>query len=420
MFVDQARIYVKGGNGGDGVVAFRREKYVPQGGPSGGDGGRGADVVFQADQGLRTLMDFRYRRHYKGERGQHGQGKNMHGAGAPDLVIKVPVGTVIKDAETGEVLADLVRHGQTFIGAKGGRGGRGNARFATSTHRAPAFAEKGEPGAERWLILELKLLADVGLVGFPNAGKSTLISRVSAARPKIADYPFTTLIPNLGVVEVAPGETFVMADIPGLVSGAHRGIGLGHEFLRHIERTRVLVFVLDCSGLEERDPAQDYEILLQELRLYRPDLLERPRLIAANKIDAPGAEDVVTGLRKRIDNIEVFPISALTGKGVDELVKRVYLILSQIPEASTATEEIVVTRFNQEVPFVISKTDGVFKISGDRIEKLVAMTDFDNDEALPRFQHIIEKMGINQALREKGIQNGDLVRILDLEFEYRE
>ena len=314
MFVDQARIYVKGGDGGNGAVAFRREKYVPRGGPSGGDGGRGANVVFQADEGLRTLMDFRYRRHYKGQRGEHGKGKDMHGAAAPDLVIKVPVGTVIKDAETGVVLADLVENGQTFIGAKGGRGGRGNARFATSTNRAPAFAEKGEPGTERWLILELKLLADVGLVGFPNAGKSTLISRVSAARPKIADYPFTTLVPNLGVVEVAPGQSFVMADIPGLISGAHRGAGLGHEFLRHIERTRVLVFILDCSGFEGRDPVEDYETLLEELRLYRSDLLERPRIIAANKVDVSGAMEIVSSLQERIDDIEVFPISALTGE----------------------------------------------------------------------------------------------------------
>ena len=420
MFVDQARIYVKGGDGGNGVVAFRREKYVPQGGPSGGDGGRGANIVFQAEEGLRTLMDFRYRRHYKGERGQHGQGKNMHGAGASDLVIKVPVGTVIKDADTGDVLGDLVMNGQTFVGAKGGRGGRGNARFASSTHRAPAFAEKGEPGAEHWLVLELKLLADVGLVGFPNAGKSTLISKVSAARPKIADYPFTTLVPNLGVVEIAPGETFVVADIPGLISGAHQGAGLGHEFLRHIERTRVLVFVLDCSGLEERDPVKDYEILLQELRLYRPDLLERPRLIAANKIDALGAMEIAAGLGKHIKDIEIFPISALTGEGVDQLVKRVYLSLSKIPDAPAATEEIVVTRFKENIPFTVSKTNEAYEISGDRIEKLVAMTNFDNDDALPRFQHIIEKMGINQALRAKGIKNGDLVRILDLEFEYQE
>ena len=420
MFVDQARIYVKGGDGGNGAVAFRREKYVSQGGPSGGDGGRGANVVFQAEAGLRTLMDFRYRRHYKGRRGEHGKGKNMHGAGASDLVIKVPVGTVIKDAETGAVLADLVESGQTFIGAKGGRGGRGNARFATSTHRAPAFAEKGERGAERWLVLELKLLADVGLVGFPNAGKSTLIARVSAARPKIADYPFTTLVPNLGVVEVAPGESFVMADIPGLISGAHRGAGLGHEFLRHIERTRVLIFILDCSGFEGRDPVDDYETLLEELRLYRPDLLERPRIIAANKVDVPGAMEVVSSLQKRVEGIEIFPISALTGEGVDPLVNKAYQTLLQLPEVFATTGDLVVTRFDDEPPFTIKKVNGGYEIKGERIEKLVAMTDFDNEEALPRFQHIIEKMGINQALRENGIKNGDLVRILDLEFEYQE
>lgn len=420
MFVDQARIFVKGGDGGNGTVAFRREKYVPQGGPSGGDGGRGANVVFQADEGLRTLMDFRYRRHYKGQRGEHGKGKNMHGASAPDLVIKVPVGTVIKDAETGAVLADLVENGQTFVGAKGGRGGRGNARFATSTHRAPAFAEKGEPGDERWLILELKLLADVGLVGFPNAGKSTFISRVSAARPKIADYPFTTLVPNLGVVEVAPGESFVMADIPGLISGAHRGAGLGHEFLRHIERTRVLVFILDCSGFEGRDPVEDYETLLEELRLYRSDLMERPRIIAANKVDVPGAMEVVSSLRERVKDIPVFPISALTGEGVDQLVNKVYQTLSQLPEVVTTAGDMVITRFEDRTPFTINTVDGVYEIRGERIEKLVAMTNFDNEEALQRFQHIIEKMGINQALRERGIKEGDIVRIQDLEFEYQE
>ncbi len=420
MFVDQARIYVKSGDGGNGAVAFRREKYVPQGGPAGGDGGKGADIIFRAEQGLRSLMDFRYRRHYKGERGQNGQGKNRHGAGASDMVIRVPVGTVIMDAETGDVLADLVLNGETFVGAKGGRGGRGNARFSSSTQRAPAFSEKGEPGVERQLVLELKLLADVGLVGFPNAGKSTLISSVSAARPKIADYPFTTLIPNLGVVEMAPGETFVMADIPGLISGAHQGSGLGHEFLRHIERTRVLVFVLDCSGLEERDPVEDYEALLQELRLYREDLLQRPRIIAANKMDAPGAEELVARVQENIDDIEVFPISALTGQGVEELVKRVYYTLSQIPEIQPDTEEIVVTRYQEEVPFKIKKINDAFEISGDRIEKLVAMTDFGNEEALQRFQYTIEKMGINQALREKGVHNGDPVRIGDLEFEYQD
>ncbi|NLV16740.1 MAG: GTPase ObgE [Syntrophomonadaceae bacterium] len=420
MFIDQARIFVKGGDGGNGVVAFRREKYVPEGGPAGGDGGRGGNVIFQTDEGLRTLMDFKYRRHYKAERGTHGQGKNMHGAGADDLVVKVPVGTIIKDADSGEVLVDLNAPGQTFVAARGGRGGRGNARFSSSTHRAPSFAENGEPGKEAWLMLELKLLADVGLVGFPNAGKSTLISKISAAQPKIADYPFTTLVPNLGVVKMAPGETFVVADIPGLIPGAHKGAGLGHEFLRHIERTRMLIIILDCSGLEEREPLSDYESLLHELSLYRKDLLERPRIIAANKMDAPQAAERLESLRRSLPDLEIFPISALTGQGTKELINRVCQIISAIPETKVFTDEVTVTRFKEEVPFSIAKDGEDFVISGERIEKLVAMTDFDNDEALPRFQQIIEKMGLNKALREKGVQNGDIVRIRDLEFEYQE
>ncbi len=420
MFIDQAKIYVRSGDGGNGAVAFRREKYVPEGGPSGGDGGRGGNVVFKVDEGLRTLMDFRYRRHYKADRGVHGQSKNMHGAWADDLVVRVPLGTVIKDADTGDVLADMAAPGQTFEVLRGGRGGRGNARFASSTQRAPAFAENGEPGQEKYLTLELKLLADVGLVGFPNAGKSTLISRISAARPKIADYPFTTLVPNLGVVEVAPGETFVVADIPGLISGASEGLGLGHQFLRHIERTRVLVIVLDCSGLEGRDPLDDYRILMQELELYREDLLERPRVVAANKIDAPEAGEYLQLLRDSLPEAEIHPISALTGEGVRELVNRVYHLLITIPDKPPAAEEVVVTRFKDEAPFIVTREEDAFVLSGARIEKLAAMTNFDNEEALPRFQQIIEKMGLNKALREAGVQEGDLVRILDWEFEYRD
>ncbi len=420
MFIDQAKIFVKGGDGGNGVVAFRREKYVPEGGPAGGDGGRGGNVIFQTDEGLRTLMDFKYRRHYKAERGTHGQGKNMHGAGGDDLVIKVPVGTIIKDADSGDALVDLNVSGQTFVAARGGRGGRGNARFASSTHRAPAFAENGEPGQESWLVLELKLLADVGLVGFPNAGKSTLISKISAAQPKIADYPFTTLVPNLGVVKMAPGETFVVADIPGLIPGAHKGAGLGHEFLRHIERTRVLIIILDCSGLEERDPVSDYESLIHELSLYRKDLLERPRIVAANKMDAPEAAERIELLRRNLPDLEIFPISALTGQGTKELINRVYQVISEIPETKEFSGEVAVTRFKEEAPFQITRDGDDFVITGERIEKLVAMTDFNNEEALPRFQQIIEKMGLNKALREEGVENGDIVRIRDLEFEYQQ
>ncbi|MGE5371466.1 MAG: GTPase ObgE [Solirubrobacterales bacterium] len=422
MFIDHARIQVRSGDGGNGSAAFRREKYVPEGGPAGGDGGRGGDVVFLADANLQTLMDFRYRRQYKADRGEHGQSKGMHGANAEPLIIRVPAGTIVKNADTGEVIADLVEPGQSFVVAKGGRGGRGNARFSNATNRAPSFAEKGAPGHELWLQLELKLLADVGLVGFPNAGKSTLISRISAARPKIADYPFTTLIPNLGVVQIAPGETFVVADIPGLIEGAHEGIGLGHEFLRHIERTRVLTFVLDCSGETERDPIDDYRTLCTELELFRPDLAARARIIAANKMDAPESSAIFERLKEHFvdQTIELFPISALTGEGLQPLVHRLWVMLGDIPKIERVTPEVVVTRFKDAPAFVISREDGVLVISGERIERLVTMTNLENDEALARFQRTIDRMGLNQALRAEGVAEGDLVRIGELEFEYRE
>lgn len=423
MFIDRAKIYIKSGDGGNGIVAFRREKYVPMGGPAGGDGGRGGSVVFLADDNLQTLMDFKYKRHYKAARGEHGQGKNMHGANADDLIIRVPVGTVIRNDDTGEVMADLTENGQEFIAAKGGRGGKGNARFMNSSNRAPSFAEKGAPGIENWLLLELKLLADVGLVGFPNAGKSTLISKVSAAKPKIADYPFTTLVPNLGVVQIGPGETFVVADIPGLIEGASHGAGLGFEFLRHIERTRILLFVLDCSGSGERDPLSQYRTLDHELQVYRPDLALRPRLIAANKMDMPDAADSLDDLKEAVSDdkpIEIFPISALTGQGLDELAHHLYRLLQQIPKDMFPTTEEVITRFKEEPAFVVEIIDGVYQVSGERIEKLVAMTDLDNEEALARFQRTIDRMGLDQALRNMGVRVGDLVRIGELEFEYQE
>ncbi|NLB87649.1 MAG: GTPase ObgE, partial [Syntrophomonadaceae bacterium] len=312
MFIDHAKINVKAGDGGNGIVAFRREKYVPMGGPAGGDGGKGGDIIFEADEGLRTLMDFRYQKHFKAGRGAHGQGKNMHGAKGEDLIIKVPVGTVIKDDDTDQVIADLVAPGQRVIVAKGGRGGRGNARFASARNKAPTISENGEPGEEKWIRLELKLLADVGLVGFPNAGKSTLISRISAARPKIADYPFTTLVPNLGVVRTKSKDTFVVADIPGLIENAHQGAGLGHNFLRHVERTKVLVFVLDTAETEGRDVLEDYNILRQELELYNESLSKRPFLIAANKMDIPEAKENLDKLKKKFAD-KVFAISAVTG-----------------------------------------------------------------------------------------------------------
>lgn len=420
MFVDQAKIYVKAGDGGNGIVAFRREKYVPMGGPAGGDGGRGGHVVMIADQGLHTLMDFRYKRHYKAERGAHGQGKKMHGRNGEDLIIRVPVGTVIKDAETGEVLADLTEPNQAVTVARGGRGGRGNTRFVSPTHRAPSFAEKGEPGEERWLGLELKLLADVGLVGFPNAGKSTLISRLSAARPKIADYPFTTITPNLGVVSLPDGDGFVVADIPGLIEGAHLGAGLGHDFLRHIERTRVLLYVLDTAETEGRDVVGDFQVLAGELEKYNPELARRPRVIAANKMDIEGAGANLEKLRQALPEEEIFPISAVAGDGIDQLLYRLSELVRALPVQEPVISTRVVHRYQEEEPFSIEVVDGVYTVKGERIEKLVAMTDLNNEEALERFQHIIERMGLEEALRARGVKPGDLVRIRDFEFEYVE
>ena len=321
-FIDEAKIHVKAGDGGRGCVSFRREKYVPKGGPDGGDGGKGGDVVFIADTRLTSLLDFKYRRHFRAERGEHGKGSLRHGRNGRDLVVKVPVGTVIKDAETGDVLSDLTEQGQTFVCAKGGRGGRGNARFATSTNRAPRYAEPGEPGEERWLKLELKLLADVGIIGFPNAGKSTLISCISAARPKVAGYPFTTLRPHLGVVRYNEDRTFVVADIPGLVKGAHRGRGLGIRFLKHIERTRLLLHLLDLSPDTGRDPVEDFDVVNKELRAFNTGLSRRPQVVALNKIDLPGAREKAGQLLKYFSDkgIKVFLISAVTGEGLKELV----------------------------------------------------------------------------------------------------
>ena len=332
MFVDRAKIFIKGGDGGNGMVAFRREKYVPLGGPDGGDGGRGGDVILLADANLRTLLDFRYQQHLRAERGEHGLGGNKNGRGAKDLVVKLPLGTQVRDFETGRLLADLTAEGQTFIAAKGGRGGRGNARFSSPADKAPKYAEKGEPGAEIWVLLELKVIADVGLVGFPNAGKSTFLSSVTAARPKIADYPFTTLSPNLGVVEMAGIEPFVIADIPGLISGAHEGVGLGHEFLRHIERTRLLVHLVDAAGVDGREPLADYRQINEELSLYDQKLINLVQVVAANKMDLPQAAQGLALLQQELGAENVVPISAATGQGVRELLRRVAKLLAELPE----------------------------------------------------------------------------------------
>jgi GTP-binding protein len=429
MFVDQAKIYVKGGDGGNGIVSYRREKFVPLGGPAGGDGGRGGDVVLVVDEGLRTLIDFRYQRHFKAERGEHGKTKNQHGKSAPDLIVKVPPGTVVKDADTGEFLGDLVRHGQRLVVAKGGRGGRGNARFATETNKAPDMAEKGEPGEERNLILELKVLADVGLVGFPSVGKSTLLSAVSAARPKIGAYHFTTLTPELGVVDVGDGRSFVLADLPGLIEGAHEGHGLGHEFLRHVERTKVIVHVVDIAAVEGRNPVEDYQIICAELESYDPKLMERPQLVAANKMDVPGAEQNLAEFRKAYPDLPVFPISGVTGQGVQELLYAVADTLDKVnaetpsweeEPVQTPANEKKVYRYEKREPFQIVREGGVFVVQSKELEKLVKMTNFRQQDAVARFQRIMKQQGVDDALRERGAQEGDIIRIGDMEFEFVE
>ncbi|MED1468393.1 GTPase ObgE [Bacillus salipaludis] len=429
MFVDQVKVYVKGGDGGNGMVAFRREKYVPNGGPAGGDGGKGANVVFVVEEGLRTLMDFRYQRHFKAPRGEHGMSKSMHGRNAKDMVIKVPPGTVVTDAETKEVIADLVEHGQRAVIAKGGRGGRGNNRFATPANPAPEIAENGEPGQERDVILELKLLADVGLVGFPSVGKSTLLSVVSAARPKIAEYHFTTIVPNLGMVETEDNRSFVMADLPGLIEGAHEGVGLGHQFLRHIERTRVIVHVIDMAATEGRDPYEDYLTINKELKEYNLRLTERPQIIVANKIDMPDAEENLQKFKERMeDDYPIFPISALTRKGLRDLLFAIADKLEETPEfpleheeEQTGVHRVLYKHEKDPDHFKITREpDGSFVVSGEKVERLFKMTDFSREESVRRFSRQLRGLGVDDALRQRGAKDGDIVKLLEFEFEFIE
>jgi len=422
MFIDSARIFIKAGNGGNGAVSFRREKYVPAGGPDGGDGGDGGNVVFVVDENVRTLADLRYKRHYRAESGQDGGSSNRTGKSGEDLVIKVPPGTIIKDEKSSRVIADLTEAGQSVIAAKGGRGGKGNQHFATSTRQVPNFAKSGEPGEERWVVLELRLLADVGLIGYPNVGKSTILSVVSSARPKIANYHFTTIEPNLGVVWLGEGKSFTLADIPGLIEGAHKGIGLGHEFLKHIERTRVLIHVVDVSGIEGRDPLKDFEVINRELEEYNPELAKKPQVVAANKTDITGALENYEGLKKVLEErgIKVFPISAASNKGLKELMGYVEKMLDELPRSAPlaeSTEEVVYTA-EEEEPFTITRENDVYVVTGNSVRKLVASTNFDDTESLRYFQRAIKKMGLIEALEEKGIKEGDTVRLYDFEFEY--
>lgn len=435
MFLDQTVIDVKAGKGGNGMVAFRHEKYMPDGGPAGGDGGRGGDVILEVDEGLRTLMDFRYNRHFKAKAGENGMNKSMHGRGAEDLYVKVPQGTVVKDAESGEFLGDLIENGQTLTVAKGGRGGRGNIRFATPKNPAPELAENGEPGGERKIALELKVLADVGLVGFPSVGKSTLLSVVSAAKPKIGAYHFTTLVPNLGMVQAGNGESFVLADMPGLIEGASQGVGLGIQFLRHIERTRVLLHVIDMSGMEGRDPYGDYQAVNQELSSYDLRLLERPQIIVANKMDMPQAQENLEKFKQQLakeqtdefaDQPQIFPISAVTRQGTQPLINAANKLLDTTPEfplyEETAVQEEETVHYGFTDPtaaFEISRQpDTSWVISGKEIERLFDMTNFDHDETIMRFSRQLRSMGVDDALRKRGAKDGDLVRIKDFVFEF--
>ncbi len=448
MFIDKVRIHVRGGNGGAGCMSFRREAHVPKGGPDGGDGGHGGNVVVQADASVSSLIEYRFKHHFKAERGTHGRGSRMHGAQGEDLVLKVPVGTVVREyfedsKETGELIADLTHDGETVTVARGGMGGRGNIHFVTSTRRAPAFAELGEPAQEGWIELEMKLMADAALVGMPSAGKSSLIAKMSAARPKIADYPFTTLVPNLGVA-TSGDLSFVVADIPGLIEGAHEGRGLGHEFLRHIERTALIVHVVDLTGdYEGRDPLEDYDIINRELALYASELADRPRIVVANKIDVPGTEEVCERLAERVraDSVaaaggnefapspidpKLYRISALTGAGVDSLKAAIATKVHELREAARDAAAADVQyehvwehrREARDKRFTVTREGDAFRVTGGQVERMVVQTDWENEEAVVFLQHRMKRLGVDDALRKAGALDGDEIRILGYSFDY--
>jgi len=421
MFIDSVKIFLKAGNGGNGIVSWHREKYIVKGGPDGGRGGNGGSIIFVGESGLTTLLDFHYKRKITAPNGQNGMKCNMYGAKGEDVYVKVPLGTIVTNLDTGKVIADITKHNQEVVIAKGGRGGRGNSFFANARHTTPDFCEKGEPGVEFNCGLELKVLADVGLVGFPSVGKSTLISVISAAKPKIADYHFTTINPNLGVVGVPDGRSFIVADLPGLIEGAHLGLGLGIQFLKHIERTRVIVHVVDMSSSEGRDPVDDYNKINLELESYNPDLLKRPQIIVANKMDLPGAEENLEEFKKQL-NVEVIPISAFTKDNLNELI---YKVADKLDEVKLIPDEIIETEVveykfkEEEEPFtLVLCDDGVYNVVGPMIKKLFDKTDFNNDPSIRRFAKQIRDLGVDAALREKGVQHGDTVRILDYEFEF--
>lgn len=422
MFYDRAKVHLKAGDGGNGIVSFRREKYVPEGGPNGGDGGRGGSIYLVADHNLGTLLDFKMKQHYKAPKGENGQSSNKIGKSGQDIYLRVPQGTIVRFDGEEEIFADLVAEGQTVMVVKGGRGGKGNARFASNREKAPRFAEKGEPGEESWVRLELKVLADVGLVGMPNAGKSTFISRVSAAKPKIADYPFTTLEPNLGIVDLGDEKSFCIADVPGLIENAHEGAGLGHHFLRHLERTKAMIHLLDMSGQEGRDPLEDFEIVSRELEKYKKDLGAKPRIVAANKMDLPDSQENYHRLVSKYgDKYEIYPISAVQGENIQKVLYRIYEIVQSAPrEEEVAAEEVKITTLKERKPFTISRNEyGDFVVEGDEVKKWVAMTDFNNEDAVKRLQRIFRAMGLDDGLRKAGAKDGDIVVLYTVELEYR-
>ncbi len=423
MFIDEVLIEVHAGSGGNGCTAFRREKYIPMGGPYGGNGGKGSNIIFKVDTGLHTLLDLRYNKIIKGKKGEPGTGKNCHGKNSEDITIRVPQGTIITDTDSGLIVADLKGKDDEIVVAYGGRGGRGNTAFKTPSNPAPNFSENGEPGEVKYLKIELKLLADVGLVGLPSVGKSTLISMVSKSKPKIAAYHFTTLVPNLGVCRDQKGRTFVMADLPGLIEGASQGEGLGDRFLRHIERTRVIAHVIDMSGFEGRDPYEDYEVINKELALFSEKLINKQQLIIANKMDLPGAKENLEKFSKKVD-AKIFPISAMNSDGLEPVLTELADMLDNL-ESSPLYEDDqfeghVLYKFKKEEPYTINREDsGMWVISGDEVEKLFRMTKFTTEEGILRFTKRLRKMGIDDKLDELGAQEGDTVKILDFEFEYR-
>lgn len=428
MFADRARIFIKSGKGGDGHVSFRRELYVAAGGPDGGDGGRGGDIIFQVDEGLNTLADFRHVRKYVAQSGEEGGKRRCHGADGKDLVIKVPEGTVVYDDESGKVITDMSGDNRREVILKGGKGGCGNMHYATSTMQVPKYAQPGQPSQELWVRLELKVIADVGLVGFPNVGKSTLLSHVTNARPKIANYHFTTLSPNLGVVDLDGAKGFVIADIPGLIEGASEGVGLGHEFLRHIERTKVIIHIVDAASTEGRDPVEDIYKINAELEAYDPSILQRPQVIAANKIDAiyeeEGAESPIDRLRREFGprGIEVYPISAVSGQGLKELLYHVSDMLKQVDDKPVIFEkefDVNELRVDENLTYEVTRDeDGGFRVEGPRVDKMLGYTNLDSEKGFQFFQKFLKETGILKDLEAAGIEEGDTVRMYGLEFDY--